>query len=629
MLQAIRSRATGFVVKILFGLLIVTFGIWGIGDIFRNNTSADTSVAHVGSRAISMQDASNAVQNQIERLRGLFGGSIDAQQAKQLGIVDQAVQALVSQNLVDLEINRMGLAIGDEAVRDAILANPAFRNQQGAFDRNVYEELLLANHMSEQQYEGLAREDLLRTQLTAALVDGVSAPKPLVDTLYRLRAERRVADMVTLPLSAAGAIPAPTDAQLDEFYRAHPESFQSPERRSFKVAMLRLDDVAAQIPVSDDQIKSAYDQRQSEFVTPEQRQVSQMLLPDEAAAKTAAAQLQGGKDFAAVARDVAKTGDPKSLDLGWVKRSDLPPDIADAAFAAPLNGTTAPVKDSFGWHILRISGIKPGTTKTLADAKDKLKLELARDQASDRIADVANSVDDALAGGASLDDVAQKFGLKLASATDVGSDGKDAAGNAADLGGDAVPILKTAFATDKGQTSQLTEMGDDGYFLVRVESVTPAETQPLADVRDQAAKLWQDDARQKALQKAADAIANDVNNAGKSLKDVAAAQNLTLSQTPALERTGGDETIPPALVAKLFDAKEGQAVSEPNQNGIVVAQLQKIEPADPAADGTAVQSLAQQLDASLQGDTVAEYDQALRQTFPVTIDKDRLDQLMQ
>jgi len=629
MLQAIRSRATGFVVKILFGLLILTFGIWGIGDIFRNNSAADTSVAHVGSRVITMQDASQAVQSEIERLRGLFGGAVDAQQAKELGIVDQAVQRLVSRNLVELEINRMGLKVGDEAVRSAILTNPAFRNQQGAFDRNVYEQLLLANHLSEQQYEGLAREDLLRLQLTSALVDGVTAPKPLVDTLYRLRAERRVADMVTVPPAAAGAIPAPTDAQLDEFYRAHADSFRSPERRSFKVAMLRLDDIAAGIPVSDDQIKSAYDQRQNEFVTPEQRQVAQMLLPDEAAAKTAEDQLKSGKDFAAVARDVAKMTDPKSLDLGWVKRTDLPPELADAAFAAPQNGTTQPVKDTFGWHILRVSGIKPGATKTFAEVKDQLKLELARDQASDRMADVANNIDDALAGGASLDDVAQKFALKVASAADVDIDGKDAGGKAADLGGAAPAILKAAFGTDKGQTSQLSEMGDDGYFIVRVEGVTPAAARPLADVRDLVAKEWQDDARQQALQKAADAIASEVNTGGKSLKDVAAAQKLTMTTTPELQRTSGDESIPPSLVAKLFDAKQGAAVTEAGQSGVIVAQLQKIEPADPAKDATAVKQLAQELDASLQGDTVAEYDQALRKTFPVKIDQDRLDQLMQ
>ena len=203
-------------------------------------------------------------------------------------------------------------------------------------------------------------------------------------------------------------------------------------------------------------------------------------------------------------------------------------------------------------------------------------------------------------------------------------------GNAAALGAQAQAILKTAFATDQGQTSQLTEMGDAGYFMVQVASVAPAAARPLADVRDQAAKLWQDEARQQALQKAADAIASEVNNGGKSLKDLAAAQKLTLTTTAPLQRAGGDEAIPPALVAKLFDAKEGQAVTESGgANGILVAQLHEDRAGRSGQGRGRGAQLAQELGASLQGDTVAEYDEALRKTFPVTIDQGQLDKVMQ
>src|SRR5271170_3210022 len=154
MLQLIRSKATSFVVKILFGLLIVTFGIWGIGDIFRS-AGPDTSVANVGGRAITAEQLSQQVQTQIDRMRSALGGSIDAQQAKELGVVDQALQGLISSNLVELEIDRLGLAVGDEAVRDSIVANPAFHNQAGLFDRNIYAQVLQSNNMTEPQFEAL------------------------------------------------------------------------------------------------------------------------------------------------------------------------------------------------------------------------------------------------------------------------------------------------------------------------------------------------------------------------------------------------------------------------------------------------------------------------------------------
>ncbi|HXQ50973.1 MAG TPA: SurA N-terminal domain-containing protein [Stellaceae bacterium] len=626
MLQAIRSKATSFVVKILFGLLIVTFGIWGIGDIFRS-AGPDTTVAKVGGRAITAEQLSRQVQSQLERMRGLFGGSIDAQQAKQLGVVDQALQGLIDGDLVELEIDRLGLAVGDEAVRDSIMANPAFHNQAGAFDRRVYAQVLLANQMSEPQFEALQRGALLKAQLQGALAAGITPPGALVDALYRARAERRIADMVTLPASAAGAIPAPTESQIDEFYRAHQDRFQAPERRSFKVAMLRLDDVAAGIELSDDQLKEEFQKRQGEFHTPEQRQVLQMLLPDEATAKVAAEQLAAGSDFDVVAKTVAKMDDPAALDLGWVKHDDLPEDLANAVFDLKEGTNSAPVNSTFGWHILHVSGIRPGEDKTFDQVKDSLKKEVARDRAADHMADMANSLDDAIAGGAGFDDVAKKFALKTATAADVDAEGKTAAGTAIDLPEGRDAILKTAFGTDRGQTSALSEMGDDGYYMVQVEAVTPAAAKPLAEVHDEAAQAWLADARQQALQKVADTIAQEVNG-GRSLKDAAASRKLAVTTTPPLQRTGGDDKVPPSLVAKLFDAKPGAAVTEEAGDSVIVAQLGGVEPADPAQDQSAVKQLSQELGTVMQSDVLSEYGQALRQTFPVKVDQTNVDRLL-
>ena len=157
MLQAIRSKATSFVVKILFALLILTFGVWGIGDIFRNR-STDTTVATVGGRTITIEQLATAVRSDLQRLQSVLGGTIDPAQAKQLGVVDNALQRIVGSDLVDLEIDRLHLAVGDEAVRQAILANPAFRNQQGIFDRNLYQAVLANNRMSEPQFEAQLRD---------------------------------------------------------------------------------------------------------------------------------------------------------------------------------------------------------------------------------------------------------------------------------------------------------------------------------------------------------------------------------------------------------------------------------------------------------------------------------------
>lgn len=625
MLQAIRSKASSFIIKVLFAVLIVSFGVWGIGDIFRNG-STDTTIASVGGKDITADQVNQAVQADLQRLRGVLGSSIDLAQAKQFGIVDSALQRLINSDLIDLEISRLGLAVGDAAVRQAILANPSFHGPNGSFDRALYGQLLAANQMTEPQFEAATRHDLVRDQLVGAIEAGVTAPPVLVDTLYRARAERRIADIVTLPPSAVPAPPAPTEGQLAAFHDAHQDAFRAPETRDVKLATLRIDDLAAGIKIPEDKLKDAYQARQGEFHTPEQRQLEQMLLPDESKAKAAKAALDAGQDFAAVAK--AQTGaDAATTELGWVKRDDLPASLADTAFALKEGGTSDPVQSSFGWHILRLTGIKPEITEPFDTVKAKLAQEMARDQAGDEISRTANAIDDALAGGASFADVAQKFGMKTESLTGIDAQGQSADGKEVALPQPRDPILHAAFATDRGQTSQLTELGEDGYFLVEVDKVVPAAVKPLAETHDQAVNLWQQDQRATGLTQLADSIAKEVEG-GKSLKDIAQSRKLTLTTTPPLERTGGSTAIPPALVAKLFGAKSGEVVSAAAGDNMIIAQLASVQPADPAQDKAAVAQLSGQLGTAMQSDMLDAFDQALRAKFPVDVKQANLDRLL-
>ena len=625
MLQAIRSKASSFLVKVLFGLLIVTFGIWGIGDIFRGR-GEDPTVATVGSHDITLQEMSTAVQAAMTQLQGMFNNSLTPEQAKQLGVVDAALRRLVAGALVDLEVDRLHLRLGDAAVRQAIVDNPAFRGIGGGFDRNTYLQLLAANRMSESQYEQQLRQDMLNSELADALTAGWTPPAELVDTLYRARYERRTAVTAVLPADAAGPAPTPSAAQLDSFYKAHQGDFRTPELRSFKLALLTIDNVAAGITVPEDRLKQEYQSRLGEFGQPEERQLQQMLLPDEAKAKTAEADLAAGQDFAAVAKSVAGL-DAKALDLGWVKAADLPKPIADAAFALKSGGVSAPVHDGFGWHILRVAAVKPGQTKSFDEVKGEIAKSVARDMAGDRIADTANHVDDALAGGAALPEVAQKFGLKLIDVKNADSAGKDADGKPITLPQHAADILKTAFSTDRGQTSQLTQMGEDGYYVVAVDDITPAAEKPLAAVHDRAVKLWQAEQQSAALVKLADEIAKDV-NAGKSFKEVAAARKLTLATTAPLLRSGSDKTVPPTLIGKIFDAKPGQAVAGADGDSAMIAQLATVTAADPATDANTVKQLSQALQNAMDNDLLGEFDQMLRRKFPVEVNQANLDRVL-
>ncbi|HJT05628.1 MAG TPA: SurA N-terminal domain-containing protein, partial [Stellaceae bacterium] len=452
MLSAIRSKASSLPVKLLFGLLVVAFAIWGIGDIFRNRGS-DTTIATVGSRKIDQRELVQAVNDDAERLRGMFGGTRpDPEQLKQFGIVDNALQTLVNRDLVDLEVGHLGLAVSNGAIGQAIRSNRAFLDEKGQFDPNRYKAAIANQRMTVPQFESLLRGDMVRQHLSHAIIAGFTPPAELVDTLYRSRAEHRVAEVAIVPPSAVGDPGTPSDGDLTAFYDKHKDAFRVPELRSFDVGQLLLDDVAASIDVPETKLRDEYQARAAEFHTAEQRHLQQILLPDEAKAKEAETQLASGKDFATVAKDVADAT-PDMIDLGFFNRDDLPPKLADAAFAAKQNEPTQPIQDELGWHILRTIEIKPEVTQPFDAVKDKLKTEVAREMAGDQIAKMANEVDDALAGGAAFNEVVQRFNLKVAKVENVDANGRDSAGKEVDVPQPGTDILRTAFATDTGQTS--------------------------------------------------------------------------------------------------------------------------------------------------------------------------------
>ncbi len=619
MLQAIRSKASSLVVKILFGVLILTFGVWGIGDIFRNR-SASTVAATVGDRKIDVQQLSQAVRQDAERWRqALRGATPDSEQLKQLGIVDSALQRLIGRELVDLEIRRLHLAVSDEALDELIRSNRAFQNDKGVFEPQLYQQFVAAQHMTSSQFKASLRGDLLRQQLDGALIDAIAPPSELVDALYRSRAEKRVAEGLVLPSSAAADPGTPGEADLQAFYDQHQDDFRVPELRSFSLGVLLLDDIAAEINVPDDKLREEYQNRSAEFHAPEQRRFEQILLPDEAKANEAAAQLAQGKDFAEVAKDVAGAA-PDTLDLGFFKKDDLPPPLADPAFALKQGETTRPIEDALGWHILRLVEVKPEETQPFDSVKEKLAQEIARDQAADQIEKIRGKVEDALAGGATLAELVRRFGLKQSKIDTVDANGGGADGKPVELPASGADILKTVFDTPSGEMSQLNDLGEAGYYVLQIDAVTPATVKPLDAVKPQATQLWQQDKRDAALAQLAKEIADQV-TAGKKLSDIAAERKLESFITQPLTRAGGDPKLPASLVASLFGAKPGLAVFGQGSDGYVVAEVKEVIPADPAKDEKQVAQFSDRLVApGMRDDILQQFDKALRQRYPVSID---------
>lgn len=628
MLQSIRSRATSWVVKILFIILIVTFGIWGIGDIFRG-PGQQATVAKVGDTTISVGELNLEFRRQIDRLRPMFGGNFDADKARQFGLLDRSLDMLVGEALLQQEVKRLGVAVPDSAIQQRIAAMPAFKNQAGLFDPARFQYVLRNSGRSEGEFVASMRQELTRDQLAGTIAAGIRAPATLADTIFRFRNERRTANYTVVQSAKMPEPAAATDDELKAYLDKFKDRFSTPEYRAFE--FVRIDPAAlmAEYKVPDDKLKEAYEQRSSEFKHPERRDVLQMALPDEATAKRAAEEIAQGKDFLAVAKEVANQGEDV-VKLGLMARDDLAkflPELADPTFALAEGASTPPIKTALGWHLVKVAKIEPVRTESFDEAKARLLADMAREAAPDTVTKLLNKFEDERAGTGSLEQAAERAGLKAVKVAAMDRDGRGADGKAVEGLPQGGAVEKAVFETSPGADSPMIETQDGGVVFVRVSGVTPPAVKPFDQVRDQLAQAIAAERRQAAARQAAEAIEAKVK--GGATLAAAAGEGAEIKTTEPFLREDRAAFGRPAvsLIGDLFKLKLGEAAMGQSGPDYIVAQLKSIVPADPATDTGAASQVSDQLRQALGTDVYAQFNNALRDRFGVEVKQPVIDQM--
>lgn len=625
MLQAMRSKAAGIVVKFLFSILVLAFAVWGIGD-YSFLQKSDPAAVKIGDVKVPASQLDQQYRNALDRLRRTFG-QIDPETARQFGVMDQVIQRMVGQTLLDKAAADLGVRIGDDVVRSRILADPQLQGPNGQFDRDRFQQFLYQSNLSEAGFLAQYREDLTRALLTSALSAGARPPEVAVERIYRYRNERRGGDAAVVASSSFQDVGKPTDADLKSVYDENHARFTAPEYRALTVVRVSAEDLLPQTKVTDQQIEDEYRARLPELGTPEKREVEQLLFTDEASAKAAYDKLKGGADFDAIAKDNKQTAD--QTHLGLVTRKDLVPQLTDAIFKQPQGGYSEPVQSSFGWHILRVTKIETGKQPSLAEVRDQMANDVKQRLAGDAAYDDSNKLEDAVNGGASVEEAAKKIGLSPVKVAAV-----DAHGNGPD--GKPVPVLDgahdalaAAFDAPEGSDTQLVEGKKDTWYMIHVDSITPSALKPLASVRDDAVAVWTAKKQMEAAKARADEILKAVQG-GKPLDQAAAAYKLNVAAVQPSVRDAGFKpgaSVSPEVIARLFSLKPNEAAVVPGRDGYTVVRLTQVVPADPAKDAAGVDQIRTQLRQQIGGDIVGTYVDALRQRYGVTIDREVVDRI--
>ena len=622
MLGQMRNKAVKVVVWILSILLIASFALWGIGDMFRGRTTP-TTVAEVGDSEITRNELSNQFRRVVDAMRSRLGSSFDSRQAVQLGLLDETLRRMIDGRLISLEAGRLGLGASEAQIAEAIRRAPEFRGPGDAFDMQRYRAFLSREGLSESAYVAIVRDNLMREQLTGTVAGGAGAPKRLLELVYSYRNEQRVAEVVRIPLGDPSRVAEPDPATLAAFHKEHADQFTAPEYRAATVLYLDPAERAAEMRVPEERIREEYEARLPSLSVPERRRLRQILFQDEAAAQKAAELARQGRSFDEVAQETTKA---PPTDLGNLRRNDLPEAIAEPAFKAEQNAVAGPVKTPLGWHLVHVAEVSPGKEPSFEEMRQRIRDDLAREMAVDALINLTSEIDDSLAGGASLEATAEKIGASLRRIEAIDRQGLDRKGESVKGIPKDARFTEQLFSAPQGQVGTLEETEGGGFYLVRVDSVTPPRLRPLEEVRAEVVAAWKKSELGRQAKQKAETVAAAAKQAG-ALAPAARTAEYEVKTAKPFTRFVRDPSspVPDSLVRPLFRAKQGEILTAPADDGWVVAELKQIVAAVPGANEAEAQQLRQQLDAAMAEDTLVQYLAALRRRYPVSVNREAVN----
>lgn len=623
MLADIRKYADSLVVKLLFVVLLLSFVIWGIADVFRPQSST-AWVAKVGDREISRAEFDNELRATVRQLQQSFGGNLDAATIQSFGIPRSVLTQMINRTLVEAEAASLRIRAGDELLRRTLIADSRFRTPNGQFDNAAFQAFVQRLGRTQEGFFNDLRQELSARALVESVQAGGVMPQDMLQTVERYFSEQRQVEAVAIRFDDMKLETAADDAALQAFYDAHAEDYRRPELRKVTAVIVKADDLIGRVTVDDAQIKAAYDERINEFSKPEQRTFRQMLFSDEAKARWAAQQLKAGRGWDEVAK-APEAGAPATATLGPIGRNGLPEELRAAIFDQPSGIVGDPLKSGLGWHVIEVTAIEPGSTQPLAEVSQQLSHQLAEEKAGDLLIELGNKLEEAVGRGTSLEAAAQELGLTTRTLDAVDPHGSDTSGN---MLPDLPPkLVQTIYASPKGIASSLVEADRNTLFMVRVDDVQPSVLRPFADVRDAVLAAW---TREQKVQKARD-IAQQVVDRGNSgsFADAVASFGLKPVTEGPLTRLGTPPgtPLPTPVVRQAMEAPAGRLLTVPTDEAIFVAVSRRLPDATGAASEAVLSEEREKALDMLRDDLLAQYLEALRGRHTVRINQAALDEL--
>ena len=574
MMDNLRAASNHVVLKVILGLIILSFVLTGVGNylIGGNGDYAAKVNGHEISRA-ELEQAFNSERNRQQQMLGDQFSQLASNDGYIQQMRQQALSQLVDQALLDQYISELHLGISDEQVKQAIFNQKAFQTN-GKFDNAKYNGLITSMGFSADQYAEALRKQLLNQQLINAIANTDFMLKDETTKLTDLVSQQREIRQAVINVDALAAKQTVNDDEIAQYYQQHQNSFMAPEQ--FRVSYIKMDAAAMQQPVSEADIQSWYDQHKADYSQPQRSRYSIIQTKTEAEARSVLDALKQGGDFASLAK--SKSADPisarKGGDMGWLEPATTPDELKNAGLTQKGQLSDV-IKSSVGFLVVRLDDIQPEQVKPLAQVHDiiadKVKQEKALDafyKLQQKVSEAASNDNESLAGAA------QASGLKV---SETGWFTRD--DMPADLDFDAVKqaVFSGSLIGQNGapgSNSDIISVDGDRAFVLRISAHKPEAVKPLDQVKAQVTDRIKHDKATQQAKAQADKLQAEL-KAGKS--EALSAAGLTLSSSKVVDRNAQDPVARTAFsLPQPAENKSSWGVSEDMQGNVVLVALDKV-----------------------------------------------------
>jgi len=627
MLSVLRKGATTWLAKILIGLLILSFAVWGVQGLIQ--TQGQTELAKVGEIEISRQDYDRLLPTVVNEWNTRLKRRLTRDQLKAFDIPSQVKFRLINQAVVDNHAKVLALGVSDDAIGDAIKNDRQFQDQAGNFNKELLKQILRSERISEQGYFDTQRNSALRTQVTSLFTQKKRIPKIMIDSLYHYREDKVEAEYFVVPSKGIKKAAKPTDAQLKEFYDLGKSAYRAPEFRKIALFPLSLEDLKKKAVLSEDDVKKTFEVRKKRFNSPANRTYSQIVFESMEKALEAHKALNSGKKFDDVAKEF---GQNKKADaVGPVTKASMAdPKLAQAIFDIKEGEYTAPVEGTFAITIAKVTKTVAAVEKTLKDVRPQIESYLRETAARKEVRILFDKVEDLRASGMSIADVAKEMDGKSILIDAISSKSQGLDGKAVKDLPASQKLLQSVFSSAIGDDTVSVRHADGGYIWFDVLEVTPTRIKPQDEVKDALLKAWTTRENKKLATEYAASLEKEIQD-GKSFADVAKGLKAKIVPVKPVGRGAVVEDIPAFFTNRLFSVKNGGIASgldAENKNWLIV-RVKKHVPAKttgPAYDAYVIK-LENELQEEMTNDLVTQYLEGAKAHFGVSENNQLFKQL--